>query len=66
MRTGVPGSGFVVSGTGSVSGVPSAGGMKAGFSGGGGGMLQSHDGVPHGAVAGGGVMRTGMAVGDAR
>ena len=66
MRTGVPGSGFVVSGTGSVSGVPSGGGMKTGFSGGGGGMPQSHDGVPHGAVAGGGVMRTGMAVGGAR
>ena len=59
MRTGVPGGGFVVSGTGSVSGVPGRGGMKTGFSGGGGGgMQQSHDGVPHGAVASGGVMRT--------
>ena len=66
IRTGVPGSGFVVSGTGSVSGVPIGGGMKTGFSGGGGGMLQSCDGVPHVAVASGGVMRTGMAVGGAR
>ena len=63
MRTGVPGGGFVVSGTGSVSGVHGGGGMKTGFSGGGGGMRQSRDCVPHGAVAGGGAMRTGMAVG---
>ena len=28
MRTGVPGSGFVVGGSGSVIGVPSGGGMK--------------------------------------
>ena len=62
MRTGVPGGGFVVSGTGSVSGVHSGGGMKIGFSGGGGGMQQSCDCVPHGAVASGGVMRNGMAV----
>ena len=66
MRTGVPGSGFVVSGTGSVSGVPGGGGMKTGFSGGGGGMLQNRDHVPHGAVASGGAMRTRMAVGGAR
>ena len=65
MRTGVPGSGFVVSGTGSVSGVLGGGGMKTGFSGGG-GMLQSCDGVPHGAVASGGAMRNGMAVRGAR
>ena len=58
MRTGVPGGGFVVSGTGSVSGVPGGGGMKTGFSGGGGGMRQSRDGVPHGAVASRSVMRT--------
>ena len=63
MRTGVPGGGFVVSSTGSVSGVHSGGGMKTGFSGGGGGMQQSHDCVPHGAVAGGGAMRTRMAFG---
>ena len=63
MRTGVPGGGFVVSGTGSVSGVHGGGDMKTGFSGGGGEMLQSRDCVPHGAVAGGGMMRTGMAVG---
>ena len=62
MRTGVPGGGFVVGVTGSVSGVHSGGGMKTGFSGGGGGMQQSHDCVPHGAVASGGAMRTGMAV----
>ena len=66
MRTGVPGGGFVVSSTGSVSGVSSGGRMKTGFSGGGVGMLQSRDGVPHGAVASGGAMRTGMAVGGAR
>ena len=62
MRTGVPGGGFVASSTGSVSGVHGVGGMKTGFSGGGGGMRQSHDCVPHGAVASGGAMRTGMAV----
>ena len=53
IRTGVPGGGFVVSGTGSVSGVHCGGGKKTGFSGGG-GMQQSSDCVPHGAVAGGG------------
>ena len=62
MRTGVPGGGFVVGSTGSVSGVHGGGGMKTEFSGGGGGMRQNHDCVPHGAVAGGGAMRTGMAV----
>ena len=63
MRTGVPGGRFVASGTGSVSGVHGVGGMKTGSSGGGGGMRQSRDCVPHGAVASGGAMRTGMAVG---
>ena len=36
MRTGVPAGGFVVGSTGSVNGVPCGGGMKTGFSGGGG------------------------------
>ena len=62
MRTGVPGGGFVVSCTGSVSGAPGGGGMKTGFSGGGSGMRQSYDCVSHGAVASGGAMRTGMQV----
>ena len=62
MRTGVPSGGFVASSTGSVSGVHGVGGMKTGFSGGGGGMRRSRDIVPNGAVAGGGAMRTGMTV----
>ena len=40
--------------------------MKTGFSGGGGGMRLSRDCVPHDAVAGGGAMKTGMAVGGGR
>ena len=59
-------SGFLVGGTGSLSGAPGGSRMKTVFSSGAGGMWQSGVGVPHGAVASGGGMRTWMAVRGAR